>query len=65
MVKKRGEEYIYTGSQIAELFLTLSQARFKCTGTYKTSAQKQWEDLEKVLGLKVELKEDEDGKDMC
>ncbi len=59
MVKKIGEEYIYTGRQIAELFLTLSQARFKCTGKYKTSAQKQWEDIEKVLGLAIkEEKED-------
>ncbi len=44
-------EVILTGRKAAELFLLLSNARYKLKGKMKTSAEKYWKEFESVLGL--------------
>lgn len=44
-------EIILTRKKAAELFLILSNARYKLTGKYKTSAENFWKEFEDVLGL--------------
>jgi len=44
-------DIIITRKKGAELFLLLSNAIYKLNGTLRTSAEKYWKELEKVLGL--------------
>ena len=50
--------YTITKKEATELFLILSQARIKLSGPSQTSAQKYWEKFEEVLGLKIEVEDD-------
>ena len=45
-------EIIITRRKAAEIFLTLSNARLKLNGKMQTLAQRYWEELEDVLGLR-------------
>ena len=44
-------EIIITGKKASELFLLLSNARFKLKGKMGTAAFNYWKEFEKVLGL--------------
>ncbi len=44
-------EIILTRKKASELFLILSNARYKLNGKYKTSAENFWKEFEDVLGL--------------
>ena len=44
-------EIILTRKKAAEIFLLLSNARYKLNGKMATSAEKYWRELESVLGL--------------
>ena len=46
-------EVIITKRKAAEIFLILSNARYKLNGKMKTYAQNYWQEFEAVLGLKV------------
>ena len=41
--------YNLTRVEAAELFLILSNARLKCTGKFKTMAEKYWKKFKEVL----------------
>ncbi len=43
------EGYILTKKQASDLFIILSQSRFKLTGKYKTLAQKMYDEFEMAL----------------
>jgi len=45
------DEIIITRRKGVELFLLLSNARYKLQGKLRTSADKYWKELEEVLGL--------------
>ncbi len=50
-------EVIITGKKASELFLLLSNARFKLKGKMKTSSEKYWKEFENVLGLNPNIKD--------
>lgn len=52
MRKNNKNEIIITRLKAAEIFLILSNSRYKLNGKMKTLAQKYWEELEEVLDLK-------------
>lgn len=41
--------YLLTEKQAIDIFLVLSNARLKCTGKFKTSAEKYWKEFEKEI----------------
>ncbi len=51
------QEVIITRLKAAEIFLLLSNARFKLNGKMRTSAEKYWKEFESVLGLDPNLQE--------
>jgi len=58
MRKNDKGEIIITRKKGAELFLLLSNARYKLQGKLRTTADKYWEELEDVLVIKI-LEENE------
>jgi len=61
MMVKKG--IILTKKQASELFLVLGNARLKLNGTYKTKAQKFWEDFQDALDLNPMVEYSKDAKD--
>lgn len=51
-------EIILTGRKASELFLLLSNARFKLKGKMQTSATNFWKEFENVLGLNPNINSD-------
>ena len=47
----KNEEIILTRKKAAEIFLLLSNTRFKLQGKMRTAANKYWKEFEDVLGL--------------
>lgn len=52
MRKNNKGEIIITEMKAAEIFLVLSNAKYKLNGKLKTLAEKYWAELEEVLGLR-------------
>jgi len=52
MRKNEKEEVIITRIKATEIFLVLSNAKYKLNGKMKTLAEKYWDEFEEVLGLK-------------
>ena len=47
----KNNQIIITRKKAAEIFLLLSNARFKLQGKMRTTAEKYWKELEDVLDL--------------
>jgi len=52
MRKNDKEEIIITKRKAAEIFLILSNAKYKLNGKLRTLAEKYWREFEEILGLK-------------
>ena len=52
MRKNKKGEIILTRRMAAELFLLLSNARYKLQGKMRTTATKYWREFEEILDLK-------------
>jgi len=53
MRKNEEDEVIITKMKAAEIFLVLSNAKYKLNGKMRTLAEKYWKEFEAVLGLSV------------
>ena len=51
-------EIILTGKKAIELFLLLSNARFKLTGKMRTTSERYWKEFESILGLDPNIDEE-------
>ena len=47
------DEIILTKRQASELFCLLSNARLKLSGKLRTSMDRYWKEMEKLLGLEI------------
>jgi len=54
-MKSKNNKIEITKLEAIEIFLILSNARLKLSGKYKTSANKYWMKLEKILGLNTSV----------